>query len=128
MINAPSGPSDLGEWSAPVVRDVLERAYAEALGDQPTVAKALAQSHARMWRHLLSGETELARARRNDLVAFATAHHVHRHTVGGADRAVIVEMVECVMTRYQGSPASACRYTLIMMEAAACLGETREAA
>lgn len=128
MIFDPSGPSDLGEWSAPLVRDVLERTYSDALGDRPTVAKALAQSHARMWRHLLSGETELARARRSDLVAFATAHHVDSYTVGGADRAVIVEMVECVMTRFQGSPASACRYTLTMMEAAACLGETREAA
>ena len=128
MIFDPSSPSDLPEWSAPLVRDVLERAYAEALPDRPTVAKALAQSHARMWRHLLSGETEPARARRSELVSFATAHRVDRHTVGGADRAVIVEMVECVMTLFQGSPASGCRYTLIMMEAAACLGETREAA
>lgn len=128
MIFDPSSPSDLAEWSAPIVRDVLERAYGEALAERPTVARALAQSHARMWRHLLSGETEPARARRNELVAFAAAHRIDRHTVGGADRAVIVELVECVMTRFQGSPASACRYTLTMMEAAACLGETREAA
>ncbi|HEY8579273.1 MAG TPA: hypothetical protein VIL72_05255 [Beijerinckiaceae bacterium] len=127
MISLSTGPSDLGDWAAPVIQDVLTRAYEPLAETRAALTRALVLAHGRLWRFLVDGDVAAARRARTELLEFGRAHRVERTRIGEADRAVIVEVLECIMTRHRMSPATACKYTLVMMEAASLLGDEPEA-
>lgn len=124
--------SDLAEWTSPVVIDLLSAAYARAIPERPEVARAASRAHFAIWRKLLSGDVTQAPQGRRDLLKMAQTHGFDPATIGAVDRAVLVEVMECVLTRFQRSPHIASGYTLILLDAAACLAvsasQTRAAA
>ena len=124
-----SGASkDLAEWTAPVVIDVISGAYGARLAERPQHARAISQAHFRLWRHLLAGECDLALAARAGLRALAQDAGLEDEALLEADREVLLEVMQCVLTRFQRSPQIACGYTLALVDAASTLAQERAAA
>ena len=120
--------SDLAEWTSPVVIDVISAAYGRHLTQRPDFARPLSQAHFKIWRHLLSGRIEDAmesRARLNEIAAEAG---VDEEAMLEADREVLLEVLQCVLTRFQRSPNVACGYTMTLVDAASSLAAARAAA
>lgn len=123
-----SATSDLAEWTAPVVIDVISGAYGRYLTERPELARPLSQAHFKIWRHLLSGRVEEAMESRERLNEIALAAGVDDDAVLEADREVLIEVLHCVLTRYQRSPNVACGYTMTLVDAASSLAAARAAA
>jgi hypothetical protein len=124
-----SGASkDLAEWTAPVVIDVISGAYGARLAERPQDARAISLAHFRIWRHLLAGECDLAMAQREGLRALAQDVGLEADVLLEADREVLLEVIQCVLTRFQRSPQIACGYTLALVDAASSLAQERAAA
>ena len=123
-----SATSDLAEWTAPVVIDVISGAYGRYLTERPELARPLSQAHFKIWRHLLSGRVEEAMESRERLNEIALAAGVEDDAVLEADREVLIEVLHCVLTRYQRSPNVACGYTMTLVDAASSLAAARAAA
>ena len=123
-----SATSDLAEWTAPVVIDVISGAYGRYLTERPELARPLSQAHFKLWRHLLSGRVEEAMESRERLNEIALAAGVDDDAVLEADREVLIEVLHCVLTRYQRSPNVACGYTMTLVDAASSLAAARAAA
>ena len=123
-----SATSDLAEWTAPVVIDVISGAYGRHLTQRPELARPLSQAHFKIWRHLLSGRVEEAMESRERLNEIALEAGVDDEAVLEADREVLLEVLHCVLTRYQRSPNVACGYAMTLVDAASSLAAARAAA
>ena len=120
--------SDLAEWTSPVVIDVISAAYGRYLTERPELARPLSQAHFKIWRHLLSGRVEEAMESRERLNEIALEAGVDDEIVLEADREVLLEVLHCVLTRFQRSPNVACGYTMTLVDAASSLAVARAAA
>ena len=120
--------SDLAEWTAPVVIDVISGAYGRHLTERPDFARPLSQAHFKIWRHLLSGQIEDAMESRERLNEIAAEAGVDEEAMLEADREVLLEVLQCVLTRFQRSPGVACGYTMTLVDAASSLAVARAAA
>lgn len=123
-----SRKSDLAEWTSPVVIDVISGAYGRHLTQRPEFARPLSQAHFKIWRHLLSGRIEEAMESRERLNEIALEAGIDDEAVLEADREVLLEVLQCVLTRFQRSPNVACDYTMTLMDAASSLAAARAAA
>jgi len=123
-----SATSDLAEWTAPVVIDVISGAYGRHLTQRPELARPLSQAHFKIWRHLLSGRVEEAMESRERLNEIALEAGVDDEAVLEADREVLIEVLHCVLTRFQRSPNVACGYAMTLVDAASSLAAARAAA
>jgi glutathione S-transferase len=123
-----SATSDLAEWTSPVVIDVISGAYGRHLTQRPELARPMSQAHFKIWRHLLSGRVEEAMESREHLNEIAIATGIDDEAVLEADREVLLEVLHCVLTRYQRSPNVACGYAMTLVDAASSLAAARAAA
>ena len=123
-----SATSDLAEWTSPVVIDVISGAYGRHLTQRPELARPMSQAHFKIWRHLLSGRVEEAMESREHLNEIAIAAGIDDEAVLEADREVLLEVLHCVLTRYQRSPNVACGYAMTLVDAASSLAAARAAA
>lgn len=123
-----SATSDLAEWTAPVVIDVISGAYGRHLTRRPELARPLSQAHFKLWRHLLSGRVEEAMESRERLNEIALEAGIDDEAMQEADREVLLEVLHCVLTRYQRSPNVACGYAMTLVDAASSLAAARAAA
>ena len=123
-----SATSDLAEWTSPVVIDVISCAYGRHLTQRPDLARPMSQAHFKIWRHLLSGRVEEAMESREHLNEIAIAAGIDDEAVLEADREVLLEVLHCVLTRYQRSPNVACGYAMTLVDAASSLAAARAAA
>ena len=119
---------DLAEWTAPVVIDVISGAYGRRLAERPHYARPISLAHFRIWRHLLAGECEAAMAQREGQRALALEAGLDEQDLLEADREVLLEVLQCVLTRFQRSPQIACGYTLTLVDAASSLAVDQAAA
>jgi hypothetical protein len=119
---------DLAEWTAPIVIDVISAAYGRWLAGQPRHARSVTQAHYRVWRHLLSGDCDAAMGEREGLRALASAAGLDEDHLLEADREVLLEVLQCVLTRFQRSPQVAYGYTMTLVDAASSLAVDRAAA
>jgi hypothetical protein len=117
--------TDLAEWSSPVVIDILSSAYSRQFANRPDLARPVSEAHFSLWRSLLAGELEKAQAKQKRFSDMARHVGVAPNSIADADRAVILEVMQCVLTRYQRSPAAACAYTMTLVDAASCLASGR---
>lgn len=123
-----SSTSDLAEWTSPVVIDVISGAYGRHLTQRPELARPLSQAHFKIWRHLLAGRIEEAMESRERLNEIALEAGVDDEVVIEADREVLLEVLHCVLTRFQRSPNVACGYAMTLVDAASSLAAARAAA
>jgi hypothetical protein len=123
-----SATSDLAEWTSPVVIDVISGAYGRYLTERPELARPLSQAHFKIWRHLLSGRIEEAMESRERLNEIALEAGVDDEALIEADREVLLEVLHCVLTRFQRSPNVACDYAMTLVDAASSLAAARAAA
>ena len=123
-----SATSDLAEWTSPVVIDVISGAYGRHLTQRPELARPMSQAQFKIGRHLLSGRVEEAMESREHLNEIAIAAGIDDEAVLEADREVLLEVLHCVLTRYQRSPNVACGYAMTLVDAASSLAAARAAA
>jgi hypothetical protein len=76
----------------------------------------------------LSGRVEEAMESREHLNEIAIAAGIDDEAVLEADREVLLEVLHCVLTRYQRSPNVACGYAMTLVDAASSLAAARAAA
>ncbi len=117
--------TDLAEWSSPVVIDILSSAYSVQFANRPDLARPVSEAHFSLWRSLLSGDLSQAEAKQRRFCAMAQHIGVKTQSILNADRAVLLEVMQCVLTRYQRSPTVACAYTMALVDAASCLASGR---
>ena len=120
--------SDLAEWTSPVVIDVISGAYGRYLTERPELTRPLSQAHFKIWRHLLSGRIEDAMESRDRLNEIALEAGIDDDAVLEADREVLLEVLHCVLTRFQRSPNVACGYAMTLVDAASSLAAARASA
>lgn len=108
--------------------DVISGAYARRLTQRPELARPLSQAHYKIWRHLLSGRINEAMESRERLNEIALEAGIDDDAVLDADRQVLIEVLQCVLTRFQRSPKLACGYTMTLVDAASSLAAARAAA
>ncbi|MDB5569973.1 MAG: hypothetical protein JWN93_1156 [Hyphomicrobiales bacterium] len=121
----PAARTDLAEWSSPVVIDILSGAYSRQFASRPDLARPVSDAHFSLWRSLLSGELDAAHAKQKRFCEMARTVGLAPASIQEADRAVLLEVMQCVLTRYQRSPSAACAYTMTLVDAAACLAGAR---
>jgi hypothetical protein len=124
--DASIGFSGLLEWSEPVIFDRLVDAYRARLGPGSS-PWGLARMHARTWRALISGDMPKYEALRWDLTQALDEAHLNIDDVADADAAILNELLDVVMTRYQRSMRTAKGYHLALIALARRLAPLRAA-
>jgi hypothetical protein len=109
------GSKGLLEWSEPVIVDRLVTIYGQHVS-RHAEARALAMSHAKVWRALISGDYESFAARRDDLVAALAVQDLTLNDFASADSEILVELLEIVVARFQRSQRTAMGYHLALIE------------
>ena len=109
------GSKGLLEWSDPVIVDRLVVIYGQHVS-RASEARALAMSHAKVWRALISGDYDSFAARRHDLVAALSAYDLTLNDFASADSEILVELLEIVVARFQRSQRTAMGYHLALIE------------
>ena len=108
------GLSGLKEWSEPVIFDRLRDAYSRNVSDAPT-AWRFARLHARVWRALISGETDSFQKLRGELIAALAEQGLDLECLADADSGTMTELLEIVIARFRRSQRVAKGYHLALM-------------
>ena len=104
----------LMQWSEPVIFDRLRDAYGRRVGDT-TVARQLARLHARVWRALISSETDSFQKLRGELIAALAEQGLDLECLADADSGTMTELLEIVIARFRRSQRVAKGYHLALM-------------
>jgi hypothetical protein len=112
--DAALGLAGLQEWSEPIIFDRLLEAYVKRLGAGPP-AWALARLHARAWRAAISDDSRGLEAVRRDLAEALRGHLLGGDDADDADAAIIAELLDIVMIRFQRSLSTARSYHLALI-------------
>jgi hypothetical protein len=92
------GLSGLMQWSEPVIFDRLRDAYGRRVGD-PVMARQLARLHSRVWRALISGQTDSFETLRSELVQALAEQGLDLDCLADADSRTMTELLEIVIAR-----------------------------
>ena len=111
----------LAEWSQPIVFDCLYDLYAARLGDRRTALRALALAHCRVWRFLLLDDAGKLGDARRDLLGVMRLAGLRAAALAEIDQAVLSELTDVVMARFQRQPDQARAYTRVALAVAARL-------
>src|ERR1700690_573958 len=108
------GLSGLKEWAEPVIFDRVRDAYSRNVSDAPT-AWRLARLHARVWRALISGETDSFQKLRGELIEALAEQGLDLECLADADSGTMTELLEIVIARFRRSQRVAKGYHLALM-------------
>jgi hypothetical protein len=120
------GLSGLMQWSEPVIFDRLRDAYGRKVGD-PLIAGRLARLHARVWRALISGETDRFQTLRGELIGALAEQGLDLACLADADSGTMTELLEIVIARFRRSQRLAKGYHLALMSLAGRLNMAQAA-
>jgi hypothetical protein len=120
------GLTGLMQWSDPVIFDRLRDAYSRKVSD-PVAAWRLARLHARVWRALISGETDTFQTLRGELIAALAEQGLDLECLADADSGTMTELLEIVIARFRRSQRVAKGYHLALMALAGRLTMARAA-
>lgn len=121
------GYCGLQQWSGPLVYDRLVIAYSE-LASGAAAAHNLACLHARVWRSLIDGDADAFLRRRDALIETLIGCGLTLDDLAEADTAIMTELLEVVMARYNRSPRTARAYHLALMQLAGWIRPVHAAA
>lgn len=119
---------EIARWSEPLVADHIYGAYEHWLGGQCDESESLGRRHCRLWRSLLSGDTQSARWARSDLVEHARLSDAGEDILEAIDAAVMSELLQVILRRSPNARAESRMDGMALMQAAAALGGIRVAA
>lgn len=121
------GFSGLQEWSEPLIFDRLLDAYQTLLRDD-VLTQGLSRMHARVWRALIGGDMSGFEALRETLVVALQPCGLTLDHLAEVDGAIMVELLDVVISRYHRSQRMAKAYHLALMQLAGRLGPAPAAA
>jgi hypothetical protein len=90
------------EWAEPLICEQVLNVYGTPLEDALT-RQRVAAAHTRMWLSLVEGDRDGFEKRRAELVRLAHEAKVASSEIERADRAVLLELVLVVVTRFRNS-------------------------
>ena len=101
FIAAPLQPRPF-DWAEPLICEQVLQIYAQHQDDRQELARVVA-IHTRMWLSLIDGDTGAFDANRGELARLAGEARLPAATIDRADRAVLLELVLVVVTRFRAS-------------------------
>lgn len=119
---------DLVSWAHPLIVDEINDCYFRRLRADPAIARELAIQHYRVWRQVLSDNLDGAAQLRTQLIDYAQANSVAAAVLDAVDRAVLDELMDVVIRRFQRTPYLARSYGMSLLDAATGLARTRSMA
>ncbi len=118
---------DLQLWAQPLVMDQITHYYFDRLRGRYELARELSVIHYRMWRHLLNGDGDAATQARLAHEGALLASGLDLRMAEEADRQVLDELMDVVVTRFQRTPSLARGYGQTLLDTAARLARTQTA-
>lgn len=110
-----SARRELAEWSQPVVVDFLRDLYGRRVGHDHPNLRALCVSHGRAWRYMLQGDVERLAAARRDTTGVARLAGLKTADIVEIDAAMLDELMDVIVSRFQRAPAQAAVYGRILL-------------
>lgn len=116
---------ELIEWSQPLIIDQINRFYFRHLFHDAPEARELAIQHYRVWRHILRDEMQDAIRLRVSLAKRAAAANLSPSALDEADRAVLSELMDVIVSRFRRTPQIARSYGVTLLDTATSLARAR---
>ena len=125
--DASEGLAGLLQWSEPIIVDRLYEAYRVHIREF-MLARSLARLHAKVWRALIRGDMAQFEAMREGLVVALGHCSLTLDDLAATDNAIMAELLDVVMARFQRSQRTAKVYHLALIELAVRRAASRAAA
>lgn len=90
------------DWAEPLICEQVLEIYAQHQDDRRELARVVA-THTKMWLSLIDGDTGGFDEHRAELARLASEARLPAATIDRADRAVLLELVLVVVTRFRTS-------------------------
>jgi len=112
---------ELADWSHPVIVDFMYELYAARIGAGHQSLRALALSHARLWRFLILADHDRLPSARRETLSIARLAGLRPNMLDEVDQAMLAELMDVVVSRFLRSPAMARTYSQIVLGVASRL-------
>ncbi len=106
---------DLAEWSQPIIVDFLRDIYSGRLGHDHLSLRVLCLSHGRAWRLMLQGDLEKLASARREVTGIARMAGLKTGDIVDIDAAMLDELLDVVVTRFQRAPGRATIYGKVLL-------------
>ena len=113
-------------WSQPLIVDQINHFYFDRLAGRSRLACELAIQHYRIWRCVLRDDLDAAAELRGVLSDNARAEGLPASLLDEADRAVLDELMDVIVSRFRRTPYIARSYGMTLLDTAANLARARQ--
>ncbi|WP_158810412.1 hypothetical protein [Beijerinckia sp. L45] len=98
----PTSPAKPFAWAEPLICEQVLQTYGQLEEDKGEMSRVVAV-HTKMWLSLIDGDTGAFDARQGELVRLAGEARLSTATIDRANRAVLLELILVVVTRFRTS-------------------------